>query len=186
VTAKRSWLAHWQCVDRRERESILWEGVTRQDVRRERAEARAAVEVVESPLVGKPLRRRHRNFRPAVDAYVVSGGGPLPWMLRLRMIEDLTADHLHRLEDAYVLHLGDPEGWERTVRGWDFYAVNELIDKHNRYYPIETRLPMDPKTRDYVLVNGRPYTREYLDADWALERFPTRVLAVEPGDQRVE
>ena len=164
-------------MERRERESILWEGVPREDVRRERAEQRASEELAESPLVGRPLRRRYRNFRPAVDSYVVSGGGPLPWMLRLRMIEDLTADHLRRLQDAYVEHVGDPARWERTVRGWDFYAVNELIDKHNRYYPIETRLPMDPRTRDFVLVNGRPYTRELLDAEWALERFPRSPLS---------
>jgi hypothetical protein len=130
-----------RCVERRERESILWEGVPRENVRRERAEVRAAEELAESPLVGRPLRRRYRNFRAAVDTYVAE-------------------------------HLGDPTRWERTVGAWDFYAVNELIDKHNRYFPIETRLPMDPRTRDFVLVNGRPYTREYLDAAWALERFP--------------
>jgi hypothetical protein len=173
-------------MDRREREAISWEGVPRQDVRRERAEQAAAEQVTGSPVAGTPLRRRWRNWRPDVGSYVLSSGGPLPWMLRLRTIEDLTADHLHRLEDEYVQHLGDPDGWERAVRGWDFFAVNELIDKHNRYYPIETSLPMDPRTRDYVLVNGRPYTRPYLDADWALERFPTRVLATEGGDQEVQ
>jgi hypothetical protein len=164
-------------VERRERESILWEGVNREDPRRERAEQRAADEVAEGPLVGTPLRRRYRNFGTTADSYVVSSGGPLPWMLRLRLIEDLTADHLRRLEDAYVEHLGDPDGWERTVRRWDFYAVNELVDKHNRYYPVEARLPMDPRTRDYVLVNGRPYTRDFLDAEWALARFPPGTLA---------
>jgi len=163
-------------MERREREAVLWEGVPRENVRRERAELRAADELAESPLVGKPLRRRYRNFLAAVDSYVVSGGGPLPWMLRLRMIEDLTADHLRRLEDAYVEHLGDPTGWECTVLAWDFYAVNELIDKHNRYFPIETRLPMDPRTRDFVLVNGKPYTRGFLGAAWALERFPPEPL----------
>jgi hypothetical protein len=173
-------------MDRQEREAILWEGVPRPEARRERAEQEAAAHAAESPLAGRALRRRHRNWRPGVDSYVLSSGGPLPWMLRLRAIEDLTADHLHRLEDAYVLHVGDPDGWERTVRGWDFYAANELIDKHNRYYPIETRLPMDPKTRDFVLVNGRPYTRAYLDAGWALERFPTRVLAADGADQPVQ
>jgi hypothetical protein len=164
-------------MDRREREAIMWEGVPREGVRRERAEQRAAAEVAASPLAGKPLRRRYRNFLPGVDSYVVSGGGPLPWMLRLRMIEDLTADHVRRLEEAYVEHVGDPEGWERTARGWDFYVVNELVDKHNRYYPVEARLPMDPRTHDFVLVNGRPYTRAYLDAEWALELFPPGPLA---------
>jgi hypothetical protein len=31
---------------------------------------------------------------------------------------------------------------------------------------------MDPRTRDFVRVNGRPYRREPLDAAWILERFP--------------
>jgi hypothetical protein len=31
---------------------------------------------------------------------------------------------------------------------------------------------MDPRTRDFVRVNGRSYLREPLDAAWILERFP--------------
>jgi hypothetical protein len=31
---------------------------------------------------------------------------------------------------------------------------------------------MDPKTRDFVRVGGRPYRRESLDAGWILTRFP--------------
>src|SRR5437870_1564188 len=76
---------HTGGMERRVRESILWEGVPRKDARREGAEQRAAAEVLASPLAGKPLRRRYRNWRPGVDSYVASGGGPLPWMLRLRM-----------------------------------------------------------------------------------------------------
>jgi hypothetical protein len=51
-------------------------------------------------------------------------------------------------------------------------VVNDLIDRHNRFYPIESRLPMDPRTRDYALVGGEDYRRRPLDAAWALERFP--------------
>ena len=31
---------------------------------------------------------------------------------------------------------------------------------------------MDPRSRDFVKVGGRPYWREPLDAAWILERFP--------------
>jgi hypothetical protein len=31
---------------------------------------------------------------------------------------------------------------------------------------------MDPKTGDFVLLDGRPYRRRPLDAAWVLERFP--------------
>ena len=60
-----------------------------------------------------------------------------------------------------------------VVASWDFAATNDLIDKHNRWYPVEARLAMNPRTRDYVDVGGRPYRRERLDAAWVLARFPT-------------
>lgn len=50
--------------------------------------------------------------------------------------------------------------------------MNDLIDRHNRYYPAESRLPMNPRTGDFVRVNGETYTREPLDAAWILSRFP--------------
>jgi hypothetical protein len=31
---------------------------------------------------------------------------------------------------------------------------------------------MDPRTRDFVRINGRSYLREPLDARWILDRFP--------------
>ena len=43
-----------------------------------------------------------------------------------------------------------------------FDELNELIRQHNEWYPIERDLPMDLRTRDYVLINGRSYRREPL------------------------
>jgi hypothetical protein len=125
-----------------------------------------------NPFVGKPLRRRLRNFRPEADTYLASLGGPLPYMQRLRTIEAETERHLALLADAYEEHRGDPEGWRRRAARWDFTGLNELIERHNRYYPIEARLPMDPRTRDFVKVGGRSYRREMLDVTWILTRFP--------------
>jgi hypothetical protein len=31
---------------------------------------------------------------------------------------------------------------------------------------------MDPRTRDFVRLNGRSYEHELLDARWILDRFP--------------
>jgi hypothetical protein len=125
-----------------------------------------------NPLIGKPLRRRLRNFSPDPTTYLASVGGPLPYMQRARRIDEETEAHLARLEEAYAESGGDPVVWRRIAETWDFGETNELIDKHNRYFPIEARLPMDPKTRDYVRVGGRPYRRRPLDAAWILERFP--------------
>lgn len=125
-----------------------------------------------NPLTGRPLRRRIRNFRAEPDSYLASLGGPLPYMRRLRQIEEETAAHVERLAEAYVEHRGDPAAWRRIAETWDFGEVNELIDRHNRWYPIEARLAMDPRSRDFVKIADRPYHREPLDAAWVLERFP--------------
>ena len=124
-----------------------------------------------NPLVGKPLRRRLRNFSQEADSYLASLGGPLPYMKRLNEIERLTEQHLAELTEAHERLRGDPEAWRRLVERWDFTDVNDLIDRHNRWFPTEARLRMDPRTRDYVRIGGRPYTREPLDADWIRERF---------------
>jgi hypothetical protein len=124
-----------------------------------------------NPLIGRPLRRRIRNFRAEPDTYLASLGGPLPYMRRLRQIEEETAAQLERLAEAYE-ERSDPGSWRRLVERWDFGEVNDLIDKHNRWYPIEARLAMDPRSRDFVKIGGRPYRREPLDAAWVLERFP--------------
>lgn len=168
-------------MERWERERILGEWGVRDGTVRSRADRRALEEDLEgSPLKGKPLRRRWRNFRPDAASYVASLGGPLPYMVRLREIHDLTASHERRLADAWLDLAAECDGdagafarrWRATAEAWNFVEVNDLIDRHNRYFPIETRLPMDPKTGDFVLVGGMPYRRRPLDAGWVLERFP--------------
>jgi hypothetical protein len=85
-----------------------------------------------------------------------------------------------RLERAYAAlreeQRGDPEAfaerWRALAHSWRFDAVNELIHQHNEWFPIERQLPVDPRTRDYVLVGGRPYWRTPLGPEWVLERFP--------------
>jgi hypothetical protein len=123
-----------------------------------------------NPLIGKPLRRRIRNFRVEADLHLAALGGPLPYMQRLRQIEDEVEAHRLRLAQAY--EEADPARWPRIAERWDFGEVNDLIERHNRWYPVEARLAMNPRTRDFVMVGGRDYRREPLDAAWILEQFP--------------
>ena len=95
-------------------------------------------------------------------------------MARLREIAALTAAHEEALAEAHETIGGDPGAWAALVERWDFTEVNDLIERHNRWYPAESRLPMDPRTGDYVLVNGRSYRYRPLDAAWVRERFPSR------------
>jgi hypothetical protein len=104
-------------------------------------------------------------------------------MTRLREIDQLTA----RAEAALAERrrelardcADDPEAfearWRRVAESWRFDEVNELIERHNRFFPAEARLPMDPRTGEFVLLGGDRYERTPLDAAWVLERFPAEL-----------
>jgi hypothetical protein len=167
-------------VDKRELKEILNQGATRPETARDREEQRIlSEELATSPVKGEPLRRRYRNFRPDADAAIRALGGPTIWMRRLRAIEDELERHEEQLEAAWrelAAELDDPlefeRRWRETAERWSFSEYNHLIERHNTNFPAEARLPMDPRTRDFVKVNGKPYTRDPLGAEWILERWP--------------
>ena len=172
-------------MDERERKEIMSEGAIRPESQRDREERRLLEEeLATSPVKGQPLRQRLRNFRPDADAVIRGLSGPPIWMRRLRAIEEELERHERELEDAWrqlAFDVDDADEFERlwiaTAERWSFAQVNELVDRHNRNFPAEARLPMDPKTRDFVKINGRPYQRRPLDAEWILERWPADVHA---------
>ncbi len=156
------------------------QGATRPETPRERRERELLeADLESSPVRGRPLRQRLRNFRPDPDAAVRSLDGPTVWMRRLRAIENAVEQHERQLGEAWRRLAGELEdtaefaaAWCELAGNWSFALVNELIARHNRNFPAEARLAMDPRTRDFVRVNGRPYVREPLDARWILDRFP--------------
>jgi hypothetical protein len=168
-------------VDRREREAIMRQGVTRPETARDRSQREALVEDLKgNPLKGDAVPRRLRNFRPDASAQLAALAGPVAWMRRLRAIEIEVEQHEEQLSELWSALRAESgvdeerfaREWRRIAELWDFGEVNELIARHNRHFPAESRLPMNPRTGDFVLVNGRPYTRTPLDADWILARFP--------------
>jgi hypothetical protein len=167
-------------VDERELKEIMSQGAIRPETQRDREERRLLEEeLATSPVRGQPLRQRLRNFRPDADAMIRGLSGPPVWMRRLREIEDEVEWHERQLDDAWRQLACDADSagdferlWLETAGTWSFAQVNELVERHNRNFPAEARLPMDPKTRDFVKVNGKPYRRALLDSDWILERWP--------------
>ena len=158
-------------MERRERERIMRQGVVLPELPRRKHELAALREdLVDHPLQGRPVRRRYRNFTPDAGSYLASLGGPLPYMARLRELEALITRHEAVLAERHATT--DAAAWLKVAAGWDFTEVNDLIERHNRWYPMEARLPMDPRTGDFVLVNGESYRRRPLDARWVLKRFP--------------
>ena len=167
-------------MDPRTLKEIMGQGATRPETTRERREREVLeADLESSPVRGRPLQQRLRNFRPDAESAMRALDGPTIWMRRLRAIEDAIDQHEHRLGEAWrslAAELEDPRefaaAWRELAASWNFAGVNHMIERHNRNFPAEARLPMDPRTRDFVRVNGRPYLREPLDARWILDRFP--------------
>ena len=143
---------------------------------------RLLTEKMEDPRSqGRPISDRARQSQRSLEAYLRAGLRPR-WMERLIEIERGTKRELRRLQRAYAAireECGEDaemfaHRWEATARVWRFEELNELIRTHNEWYPVERDLPMDLRTRDYVLINGRSYRRRELGPDWVLEQFPAR------------
>ena len=129
--------------------------------------------------IGKPISSRARMAQRSVEAYLKAGVRPR-WMERIAEIDNSIKHQRMRLARSHrALReecAGDAEQfaerWTAFAHRCRFDELNELIRQHNEWYPIERDLPMNPRTKDYVLVNGHSYRREVLGPAWILERFP--------------
>jgi hypothetical protein len=79
-----------------------------------------------------------QNFTTSLAEKVRGKGGLPAHLCRLGVIERLLTRYLNELRQA-----ADPR---RRADQLDLTRLNELIDKHNRYYPIEANLPIDTKS----------------------------------------
>jgi hypothetical protein len=131
---------------------------------------------------GKPLPQRLQLGPIELDRYLAGQLQGLAYMRRLRAIEDEDARHLRDLNEAW-LGLADDghddasfaSAWREVASAWDFRRINDLIAKHNAFYAIESRVPMNPRTGRYA----RKWKRGAYTSEWILERFPpVRALAL--------
>jgi len=128
---------------------------------------------------GKPLSSRARQTQRSVDSYLKGGVRPR-WMERVGDIDAGIARERRRLARTYRALQREyghdakafAERWRAVAHGWPFAELNELIEQHNEWYPIERDLALDPRTGEYVRVAGRSYRRPVLGPPWVLEIFP--------------
>ena len=94
-----------------------------------------------------------RNFTLSLEERLRAYAQGLPgYMRRRRRIEDLEAKLIEKLAAAPA-----PAEAAATAEVMaDLALLNELIDKHNRYYPIEAQLAIDVRTRRLV-ERGAPW-----------------------------
>src|SRR5690242_1457375 len=89
-------------MDPRRAKDILGQGAIAPETPRDRRQRRdIEADLQSSPVKGKPLRQRLRNFRPDADTAIAALGGPTAWMRRLRAIEEEMDEHERQLADAW-------------------------------------------------------------------------------------
>src|SRR5215217_5000025 len=135
--------------------------------------------LIDEEGLGKPFSERVRHHKRTLENYLKAGSVPR-WMERVTEVDQGIARERRRFAERYRALKGEyghdreefARRWEAIAAAARFDDLNELIRQHNDWYPIERDLPMDMRTRDYVLINGRSYRREPLSAEWVLGPFP--------------
>jgi hypothetical protein len=95
-------------MDPREVKAIMSQGAIRPETARDREERRVLeADLAVSPLTGKPLEQRLRNFRPGADSAIRALGGPTTWMRRLRTIENELERHEAELDERWLALAAD-------------------------------------------------------------------------------
>lgn len=128
--------------------------------------------------VGRPLDDRARQRVRSVEA--VLRGDAIPRYIRraaeiergVRELEQALGEAYAALREELGEHPDFAARWRAHAAALDVTALNVLIGQHNAWYPIERDLPIDLRTRDYVLVNGHDYRKPEIDVAWVLARFP--------------
>ena len=97
-----------------------------------------------------------RNFTIPLAERVRALAGPPAYSVRKRRIEDLELAIVRAVEDALdaAPEIARDALAERRDVAPLLRELATLIDAHNRYYPIEANLPIDPKT-GALLERGR-------------------------------
>ena len=55
--------------------------------------------------------------------------------------------------------------------------LNDLIDKHNTYYPMEAKLQIDPKTGAPLMGSVPWEPKEHISVEGLLQLFPPEITA---------
>ena len=131
-------------------------------------------------IKGKPIKIRQKNFTVPLSRQVQSYLGAPEYALRARKIED-AIDRLmkeltmsfHDMRDQYS---DKPDlfshKWQQLINGLDLNELNDLIEKHNRYYPVEANLRADPHSGKYLLGGSIWQEKEKITKEKLLKRFP--------------
>ena len=142
-------------------------------------------------IKGKPLKIPQFNFTISLENKVKSLFGPPYYAKRAGQIENITQKLMEDLTIEYasmIDSLGDdPEvfaqQWTDLIGSLELDELNDLIDKHNTYYPMEAKLQIDPNTGAPLLGSVPWKPKERISVEGLLKRFPPDMNAAYNHDE---
>lgn len=99
-----------------------------------------------SSRMGSGTATPERNFTLATEERVRAVvAGPPAFVRRLRVIEDLEAAIVRLLVS----------GQHERQASWLLERLNDLVSRHNRYYPVEANLAIDTRSGELLDRDGK-------------------------------
>jgi hypothetical protein len=129
---------------------------------------------------GRPLSIHASPFGMSVADYLRAAAGAPAWSRRLVRLQNLEAELREQIEAAWQEHrrrfAAEPQvlaaAWRAHLAAIDLAPINELIDKHNAYYPIEAGLRMQWPSGRYLLPSGARYPLDRITPESLLAEYP--------------
>lgn len=131
-------------------------------------------------LKGKPLRVRQKNFSVPLADQVQSYYGAPEYALRASKIENAIDQLMDELSLEYTNMINKfsnkPEvfaqKWIEFIESLELNELNDLIEKHNKNYPLEANLNIDPHSGKYLMGSTSWEEQEKITKDILIKKFP--------------
>ena len=102
-------------------------------------------------IIGKPLEIPSVHFTIPLSKKIQALSGPPYYVVRARRIEQTTDQLMEDLAIEYrkmiKKFVNRPKvfssKWKSLIEAWPLDKLNDLIENHNNYYPIEANLQID-------------------------------------------
>ena len=130
--------------------------------------------------VGQPLRLVSVPFNTSSESVLKGLIGPPAWSVRLKRIHDGRQQLTSRLDAAWAdlarrcrnRPADFVRRWQAYVDALDLAVLNTLIETHNAYYLIETRIPVSYPSGRVIIPEGIEYPQQSITTERLLDDYP--------------
>ena len=149
-----------------------------------------SLEDIPEDLRGKELHIPQVNFDVPLEQQMRAKIGPPSYAVRAKYLEDMTdklmddlARQYRQVAESCRQHPAKfKKIWTAIVETIDLSDLNQLVNEHNTFYPIEANLQADPETGQ-IMMGATPWKpKKKLSAEGLLARFPADLASALGAD----